>query len=258
MGKGAQLFLITAAATFLGGIALAVVQPLILPAAEVETVNPDKLISVRTNEQFGLDGPAQAKIAKNIIDRLEFREVEDVGEIEFGIATIANEGEVDIPDFEATLVSRVAPEPMDFLAAGYMRESEYGDDTIHLDVGDGREVTVPIELLKSGESLTIWYVMSQNNIAEVKVREPNIDVVSDVEMIRRDIEAAQSSEESEDDGFSDWIFILIFSVAAFAAGAGLTILSYEDLLKKIGFEPKELMDAYKDQLAKEKVASKDD
>nr|WP_137678413.1 hypothetical protein [Parerythrobacter lutipelagi] len=245
--------MITAAATFLGGIALALVQPWILPGSTPPILDADKKLSVFIDDQFGLDGLAQARIAKNVMDRLEYREVDEVGDIDLGLATIRNEGEVDIPDFEATLISRVTPEERDFLAAGYMPDDGSAlDETIPLDVGNGREVKIPIELLKAGESLTVWYVMSQNNMARLKVREPNVDVLSNLEMARRSVEEDRNSDEDSDEGFADWVFILIFSVAAFAAGAGLAVAVYEDLLKKVGFEPKELMDAYKEQLEKEK------
>lgn len=122
------------------------------------------------------------------------------------------------------------------------------EDYVPVDVGGGTSVTIPVELLKPSETVQFFYVMSPFNIPEISVREAGVDIVEQQEdSIIPEIGASE--------GFGNIVYILLFSVSSFLLGIGLMSAFHDQMLRQIGFDPKEIMEAY--ELA-QKGAKKDD
>jgi hypothetical protein len=246
MAGSGRTFLITAAATFFGGIALLIVEPIIF---QDQRNIVGKELSIENFTPIALNGPAQQKISDYLQDSLSYKELKDVPPIKAGVARVKNKGNSDIADFEIKVVSSVRPEAGDFVAAGLIDEDGDTDDFIPIDVGDGAAFDIPVDVIKPEETVQFFYVMSPFNISHVSVREAGVDIV----------DAANDSGlvDFEDfEGFSNILYILLFSVASFLLGIGIRSAFHDEMIRKFGFDPKEFMEAYKAADRNDKLESR--
>jgi hypothetical protein len=233
MSTSARNFFLTAISTFIGGIALLIVEPYVVPHGEKLRSS----VNIASNDSIALNGPAQLAIANVLKNNLAYRDVQNVGEIDIGFAEITNNGNSDLADLSVKLTSRVEQEDGDFIAAGIVPENETAQGpVIPVSVGKGKEVIIPVSLLKPDEKIQFWYAMSPFNIADISVRKAGLQVSSS--------EPTAAANEDEEAGFSQIIYILLFSVASFTAGAGLIAATYDNMMKSLGFDLKEFTDAY--------------
>ena len=235
-----------AAASFVAGIGLLIVEDSFFKQpASIAATERREIQIVESASPLGLDGTTQSAIAKLLGDRNSSNKLQDAPEIRIGYFEIINQGNTDISELDAQIYSRVSSEEGDFIAV----KIDNGDENFSrfVPVGDGKIVDVPIDLLKPEENLRIWYVMSPFNLAELRIREPNVEILSEFDILERARESSLDKITSSSDGFSSIIFIILFSVAAFAAGAGLMSSFYDTVLRAVGFDPKEVLDAYESQ-----------
>lgn len=233
-------FLSASAAAFVAGILLLMATPFIQSA--LQPAPGAAKLDVYKSDDFILIDRSIAEKINNFYNPPEtfVAEQRRTQNLALSVASIENVGDTDIQNVAAAVNSTVDPSQDDFVAFGVLGtpgSQNVPDRNLEL---EGSNLRINIPLLRRGEQLDFWYLFEPFNLSNISARMANVEVSQTRPYTQRPADAVSQSGWG---AFDVGLFIL-FGLAIFLLGIGLSEYFNNQVLRAVGLDPKEIQDLY--------------